>query len=292
MATLYFFATVSGYEEVWNGSGGSDFGNWYTDHSYVSGTDTPATALPLASDDIYILTDLLDLGGATRTCVNATLDNVTISDGSYGLVCTLATFYNTSYNDTYITGNVIFNGNSNNNAGSVEGNVTFNDYAYHNSGTITGDATFNGSSYNEGTVDGSATFNIYSENRDNVTGNCTFNNDAYNMAGGLVYGNATFNNYTSNYAGTVNVDAEFNNGSSNQSTVSGDAIFNDYTYNTGTVYGSATFNDSSGFWEAGSVSGTLTFGNVNAVTNSFNNATGLSATSFIPALDVIGTGLL
>jgi hypothetical protein len=174
--TLYFFGTVTDFETVWNGSGGTDYGNWFTDHASLGGAHTTvaASALPTATDDVVILTGLSNLGVA-RTVNTAVFSMSAFGDGSNTLTCTSGATFNSASNDGIVTGNATFNDSSYNNGGTVTGDATFNDGSYNDSGSV-GNATFNGSSSNNsyGTVIGNATFNDVSSNDSGSVGGTAY----------------------------------------------------------------------------------------------------------------------
>ena len=191
--TLYFYGTVSGDEALWTDTG-TGYGNWFTDHAVLGGAHTtvPASALPLATDDVVFLTTITNLGAAR------TVNTAVFGDSAVPLTANLEDI-------TY--------------ALTVTGDATFNDGST-NSGTVSGNATFNDSSYNYATVTGDATFYDISYNYGLVSGDATFNDSSNNNYDATVTGDSTFNDSSNNY-GTVSGDATFNDSSNNGGTVSG-----------------------------------------------------------------------
>ncbi len=87
-------------------------------------------------------------------------------------------FYDTTYNDTTLSGNADFYDSSYNDViGIVPGNATFNDTTY-NAGTLNGNAQLNDSSYNAGTGI--------------IIGTAFIACDAYNDLGGTIGGLITY----------------------------------------------------------------------------------------------------
>jgi len=262
--TLYFFDSQETPDLLW-----TTLANWWTDAAHT----VQASALPLATDNVVIESQLVSLG-ADRTVANATFNEGGCLDDSQSHtlnVTGVCTFNEGSSNQAtaFITGNCVFNGSSHNAGGTITGNCVFNDdcynqygtitgncvfndrsYNYYVSSTITGDCVFNGNSWNLGTITGDCTFNGTSYNDGTITGNCVFNDDCYNGEQGYITGNCVFNDYSNN-SGFPTGDCIFNGESSNYDIVAGNCIFNDYSHMddaaSGAVMGDCTFNDNSWF---------------------------------------------
>lgn len=197
--------------------------------------------------------------------------DATFNDFSYNIaiVSGSAFFNGNSFNNGNVTGDAIFNNNSEAIGGALAGLVTFNNDARVLTifdTTFSGLVTFNDSSRCETYVSNptaivnfpaGSTFNHTSVNNCYINGPTVFNDTSYNSR--IAYGGVIFNDNSYN-AGDV-VSAIFNNNSYNSGTISDNlvpTIFNDSSINIGTVVnGDATFNGSSA--NEGTVSGNATF---------------------------------
>lgn len=182
---LYFNAGVDG---DW-----SNLNNWWTDSEHT----VQATSLPTSANSVILSGSCDSNSGSEPTVVNFTMT------GSYNnsiniTVTGIATFNgNASHYDNTLTGNAVFNDNSENQY-TIDGNATFNDESA-NYTTVYGNATFNGDSFNSGAVYGDATFNNSSYNTNIIESNATFNDNSRNL--GAVTGTATFTGSACNSTG-------------------------------------------------------------------------------------------
>jgi hypothetical protein len=211
MAILYFNGAI---DTDW-----ATLGNWWTNSSHT----TQATSLPTSSDSVVIDSSVgsasaSPTGYNVGTVVNLTKNADATMTDIWVIVTGVATIYGVLIYGGQITGNVVFESNSEGISSStwtaaiignvtalgnatidtnITGNATFNDQSY-NAGIISGDCTFNRDSYNSGTVDSNATFNDNSYNQGTVYENATFNDSSFNDQSGSVIGDATFNDYSYN----------------------------------------------------------------------------------------------
>lgn len=214
----------------------SNLNNWWDDSNYtIQSLIFPTVATDVSVSSKNITTYSVDVGSTVKSLTLNGTSYFTIPIGTTDGIVLNDT---SSIGDVDITGDVRFNNSSSMYYGTISGNATFNTTAYDQIGSsvpTSGVFTMSTGAIWSTEINGT----VYDSNNAQVT-SYVFNGPTEPDID--IDGDAVFNGNPLRNSHTVNGNATFNLGSTNEGTVIGNATFNDFSHNFGNINGDMYLN--------------------------------------------------